>query len=97
MIIKILKIIIFLILFTSCYFLSCQGLTKVHQNDYQNECEESCSRSNIECCRDCEYSFQSHTTNTAGNGCDGRYNDCIRRCQDMYNNCIERCKVIDLE
>ena len=48
MITKILKIIIFLILFTSCYFLSCQGLTKVHQNDYQNECEESCSRSNID-------------------------------------------------
>ncbi len=89
MITKILKILVFLISFSSCYFLSCRGLATINQN----ACEESCSRSNIECCRDCEYYHQRHDSTTAGNGCDGRYNNCIQRCQDMYSSCIERCKV----
>ena len=89
MITKILKIFVFLIIFSSCYFFSCQGLSIISQN----ACEEACSRFNIECCKDCEHSYQMYHTSASGNGCDGRYNNCIQKCQEMYNSCIDRCRV----
>ena len=96
MISKLIKPGIFLIIFSSCYFISC--LTFLNMD--RSPCEETCSQNNIECSRNCEdihRSYMGDNLNTPGTGCDGNRNNCMQRCEEIYQRCMENCDTSVLE
>ncbi len=100
------RLLVFLVLFSSCYFLSCSGVMRLHKVS----CREICSASNAECCRNCENRYQyydeeriwDHTREeinrerewldpSAGIGCFSEKSHCLQACEAYYQRCLSEC------
>lgn len=102
-----LRFLLFLMFFSSFYFLSCPGFIRLNKMS----CRDICSASNANCCRNCEGRYQyyyeerirNHTREevsrerdmldpSAGIGCFSEKSHCLQTCENHYRRCLEECE-----